>query len=222
VTRRARPPAAALAAVLGLALVPGATAHGPAAVAAGYVSTVSALEPNLLGVFANVIGGDARLRLSNYSGEPVVVLGYEGEPFLRFAGKAVYENVRSPSVYLSRKRDPARTRVPAAADADAAPRWRRIARGYSYAWFDHRIHWTHADVPPAVKKAPDQIHLIFRWRVPGRADGTRFAIQGLLGYRPPPRAQDGGGTRRWLLAAAGAGGALVLAVGARRLRRRAP
>jgi hypothetical protein len=51
----------------------------------------------VLGVSVNVVGGDKRLRLSNYSGQTVVVLGYTGEPFLRFSKNGVFRNARSPS-----------------------------------------------------------------------------------------------------------------------------
>ena len=66
-------------------------AHGGSTLT-GYVSTFSALDPPVLGVIVNVLGGDDRLRLSNYSGKTVVILGYEGEPFLRFAEAGVFEN----------------------------------------------------------------------------------------------------------------------------------
>ncbi len=38
-------------------------------------STAAALQPNVLGVSVAVIGGDDRLRLSNYSGKTIVILG---------------------------------------------------------------------------------------------------------------------------------------------------
>jgi hypothetical protein len=72
-----------------------ALAHGPIGGVQGYVSTISALEPNVLGVNVAVIGGDDRLRLANYSGKTIDVLGYDGEPFLRFSSAGVYENLRS-------------------------------------------------------------------------------------------------------------------------------
>src|SRR5688572_17371795 len=94
-----------------LLLAPAAASHGPAG-GQGYVSTVAGLEPNVLGVQVAVLGGDDRLRLANYSGKTIVVLGYDGEPFLRFAEDGVFENVRSPATYLSRERDPAKIRLP--------------------------------------------------------------------------------------------------------------
>jgi hypothetical protein len=179
----------------------------------------------VLGVFVRVLGGDDRLRLANYSGKTVLVLGYEREPFLRFAPGGVYENVRSPAAYLSRERDPVQVRLPASADPKAAPRWRKVAAGQSFEWHDHRIHWTESEPPAAVQRAPDEVHLIFRWAVPARADGKPFAVSGFLGYVPPPGGSGDGGMSPWLLAAvigvavlAGAG----LVVGDRRAKRRSP
>ena len=55
-----------------------------------------------------------------------------------------------------------------------------------------------------IQRSPDETHLIFRWRVPARADGKRFVISGFLGYAPPPKAESGG-TSPWLFAAIGGG-----------------
>jgi hypothetical protein len=161
----------------------------------------------------------------NYSGETIVVLGYEREPYLRFTRHAVYENLRSPATYLSRVREPAKARVPASADPKAPPRWRQVAARQSFEWHDHRIHWTAPSPPPAVQSAPREVHLIFHWSVPARADGKPFRITGFLGYVPEPGRAGGGETSRWLLAA-GAGGAalaaVVIAAGVRRAKRRTP
>jgi hypothetical protein len=200
-----------------------ASAHGRYGLARGYVSTVAGLVPNVLGVSVAVIGGDDRLRLSNYSGKTIVILGYQGEPYLRFAGRAVYENIRSPAVQLNRFRYP-HGLAPGTTDVRAAPKWRKVARGLSFEWHEHRIHWTSRQAPAAVRDEPDTVHRIFYWRVPGRAAGRPFAITGFLGYVPPPA--SGGRGYGWVVPVAGAGlgaAALVaLGLGARRRLRRAP
>jgi len=209
--------------VAALALPAGAAAH-PGTAQTGYVSTVSAVVPNVLGVNALVLGGDDRLRISNYSGKTILILGYEGEPYLRFDRAGVFANTLSPAAHLNRFRLP-RPLEPGIADASAKPRWRRVARGVTYEWHDHRIHWTAQEPPRGVQEHPDQIQRIFRWRIPGRADGTRFAVTGFLGYAPARRAeQDEGSGATWpLLAGLGAAALLVaIGVGARRARRRAP
>jgi hypothetical protein len=206
-----------------LTLSAGSSAH-PGSALTGYVSTVSAVVPNVLGVNALVLGGDDRLRVSNYSGKTIVILGYEGEPYLRFDKTGVYANTFSPAAHLNRLRLP-RPLKPGVADPRATPRWRRVAPGVTYEWHDHRMHWTGRQPPIGVRDHPDRIQRIFTWRVPGRADGVRFAITGFLGYAPDRVTKtNGGGSTTWLLIV-GVGAAALLAlvgVGARRARRRAP
>jgi hypothetical protein len=215
---------AALVVLLAALAAPAAQAHRGSA-QTGYVSTVSGLDPPVLGLTALVLGGDDRLRVSNYSGKTIVLMGYQGEPYLRFDKQGVWANTRSPAAHLNRFRRP-RPLEPGVADPSAAPRWRKVAPGASFEWHDHRVHWVAADPPKGVQEHPDRIQRIFNWRVPGLANGKRFAITGFLGYAPDPagKAKDSG-TSAWLVAAAIAGvlaaGALVGA-GARRVRRRAP
>jgi hypothetical protein len=209
------------AGLLALAVASSAGAHGPVGGGVGYVSSIAGLEPDVFGVVVRVLGGDDRLQLVNYSGKTIVVDGYAGEPFLRFTAKGVEENVRSPAAYLSRERDPERAHVPASADAKAAPVWRKVTLGPSFAWHDHRIHWLDAEKPAVVRDAPKETHLIFRWKVPATADGKRFAIKGFLGYAPTAaELEDGGGRNWWAIGALAAAGALALVgvgAGARRV-----
>jgi hypothetical protein len=219
--RRALSLLAAAALVLPTAVI----AH-PGSTLTGYVSTVSVVVPNVLGVNALVLGGDDRLRVSNYSGKTIVILGYQGEPYLRFDKTGVYANSFSPAAHLNRFRLP-RPVKPGVADPSAPPRWRRVARGVTYEWHDHRIHWTGREPPPGVREHPERIQRIFTWRVPARADGVRFAITGFLGYAPDPaKAKEDAGTSGWLLPSAIAAGVLAVGalggMGARRARRRAP
>jgi hypothetical protein len=212
---------ALLAGSIALAAPTAAAAHRGSA-GKGYVSTVAGILPNVLGVSASVVGGDDRLHLSNYSGKTIVILGYEGEPYLRLSRAGVYENTRSPATYLNRLRYPPSLH-PGTADPRAAPRWRRVSRGLSFDWHDHRIHWTARTPPAVVRQGPHKTHLIFNWRVPGRADGKPIAITGFLGYVPPSRTKASG--RGWVipaLAALGLAFALGLALVLLRRRRRGP
>ena len=206
-----------------LAIAPSGAPHGRHTPGVGYVSTVAGTVPNVLGVQARVLGGDDRLRLANVSGKTIVVDGYDGEPFLRLGPDGVFENERSPATYLSVDRDPTRAYVPRSADPKAPPSWRKVRGGTSFEWHDHRIHWTGAEPPPAVQRAPQETHMIRNWRVPARADGKRFAITGFLGYVPPPSRSDG---TRWWPFALGIGAVVVAAaaagLGVRRARRRTP
>jgi hypothetical protein len=201
-----------------LAVAPAALAHGGTR-STGYVSTFSDLEPHVVGVSVNVFGRDNTIRLTNYSGKTVVVLGRLREPYLRFSPDRVEENVRSPTTFLNTSRT-----VPSAARPGARPRWRRVSYGPTFAWHDHRIVWTGNQPPVVVRRDPHVSHLVFRWRLPATTDGKRFAIAGFLGWAPTPKA-DAAGTSATMIAA-GVGVALLAAaaigLGARRARRRAP
>ncbi len=178
--------------LLGLGNAPPAFGHEDAP--SGFRSTVEAVRPPLPGLQVRVLGGDDQLQLVNESDVEVIVLGYQGEPYLRFSADGVYENRSSPAVYLNRDRLAAGS-VPAEADADAAPRWVRASEGSGFSWHDSRIQWTSRTLPPAVQEAPGEPHRILAWRVPAQADGRPLQITGTLLYLPG----GGGGPRWWLL-----------------------
>jgi hypothetical protein len=76
---------AVAAALLALAAPLPAAAHEPGApTLSGYVATVSAIEPAVLGLRARAVAGD-QVVLSNLSRGPVVILDPAGEPFIRIA-----------------------------------------------------------------------------------------------------------------------------------------
>jgi hypothetical protein len=203
-----------------LACVADAGAHGGGR-QQGYVSSFSSLDPPVLGVLVNVFGPRNRIQVTNYSGKPVVILGYDLEPYLRLTGRAVYENVASPTAYLNSSRP-----LPAKVSAGEPPQWRKIARGAAFSWHDHRTVWTGAHEPTVVVRAPREPHLIFRWRIPATVGRKPFAIKGFLGWAPRPQT---GGDNGWVLpVAAGAGAAALVAAAAvtlglraRRTRRQA-
>jgi hypothetical protein len=185
---------ASLLALLALVACPAASAHGAGGAASGYTSSILGIDPTVFGVAVEVKDGDDRLRLTNTSGKIVLVEGYEGEPYLRFADGAVYRNARSPATYLNDDRY-ARVELPAEADPGAAPRWERVADGNAWEWHDHRIHWMSPDAPPpAVRADPDRPHRVFAWTVPISVDGREAIVSGVLDYRPV----EGGGAS-WVL-----------------------
>jgi hypothetical protein len=143
--------AALLAAVALATFVPPAAAHGGGGSA--YRSAVTRVSPATPGLTAQVVQGDDQLAVTNETGKVVVVLGYEGEPYLRFAaGGGVDLNVRSPAATLNINRY-GHVQLPPNADAKAEPQWLRIRAGSSYTWHDHRIHWMSTIDPPVVRAA---------------------------------------------------------------------
>jgi hypothetical protein len=174
-----------LVAALVAVLAAPAAAHNGGGAAQGYLSTVRTLRPLVPGMFALVMQGDDRLWLSNGSGKEVTVLGYAGEPYLRFDGKRVYRNASSPATYLNEDRFGTQP-VPASAKPSATPRWALVANDGTYEWHDHRIHWMGAQPPPVVRRAPRATHHVFDWTVPLRVQDRRVALLGSLDYTPPP------------------------------------
>jgi hypothetical protein len=158
-----------------------AAAHGVGGDASNYHSEVDGgVEP---GLRWRVLGNDALLELRNDSGAEVIVLGYEGEPYLRFDGDGVSENRRSPAAYLNVERF-ATVEVPDDADAAAPPRWQRVADGTTYRWHDHRIHWMSSSPPAAIRGDLGQRHVIERWKIAHRIDGRPATLEGTLRWTP--------------------------------------
>src|SRR5436309_3453643 len=97
-----------------LAAAPAAFGHGPFGPARGYVSSVTSIEPNVLGLQASVLGD--RLVVRNWSTRTVTILAPDGRPYLRFGRRGVF--------------------------ASSGLGWKRISDGTSYAWHDPRVRWT--------------------------------------------------------------------------------
>jgi hypothetical protein len=176
----------AAAASIALAVAASAAGHGgPGPVMPGFKATVTGLQPGVRGVTVRVLGGEDRLWLRNVSGRELTILGYEGEPYLRFTLQGIFQNRRSPAAYLNVDRW-ARVVVPPSAHAGAAPVWKRLARSRAWAWHDHRIHWMSTFPPAPVVEDRQSPHHVFDWSVPARLGRHRLAIVGSLDYEPPP------------------------------------
>jgi len=173
--------AALLAAVL---LPPGAEAHYGTG-KKGYRSRILAVKPRETGLTLKVLYGDDQIWLDNKTGKTIIIRGYGGEPYMRFAPSGIYINGNSPAVYLNQDRY-ARASVPKSARPKAKPDWQKLAGGESWAWHDHRIHYMSPTPPKLIQDEPRKPHHIFDWRVPATANGKRFFITGSLDYRPPP------------------------------------
>jgi hypothetical protein len=167
--------------IAALVSCPAALAHGGGV--PGYSSTVTSVTPAIAGVTLSVLDGDDRLELVNESGQELVVLGYDGEPYLRFSTDGVHRNLRSPATYLNDDRYGS-VELPASADPTAEPEWEQVSSRQVYEWHDHRIHWMSEIGPPQVRADPDEPHHVFDWSVPGTAGGEPFTIAGSLDYAP--------------------------------------
>jgi hypothetical protein len=162
--------------VLAFLLPAQAFAHGgqAAPVATSFVAHLTNVPA---GVDARVVDGDQGLWLRTDPRRTVVVLGFQGEPYLRFSSAGVEANESSPAYYLNRARPQA---VPRGLDALATARWQRVARGRTYSWHDDRLH---ALAASARQPGSD---LVGGWTIPLRVDGQRTQLSGTLRYASDP------------------------------------
>jgi hypothetical protein len=144
------------------------------------------VEPSPTGLDVRVLDGDDRLRLTNRTGETIVILGYEREPYLRFSPSGVEQNVRSPATYLNEERLGG-VEVPDRADPKAPPEWKRVADRNSFEWHDHRIHWMSPQPPGPVQANPGQEQVIIpAWEVPLVVGSEQILVKGDLRWVPGP------------------------------------
>ena len=186
-----------------------AAAHGVGGVQpSNFQTTVDGTTPRVQGLTVRSVDLGNELELRNDSGAEVVVLGYQGEPYLRVGRRGVFENRRSPATYLNRTRN-GTTKVPADADPAAAPEWNRIGSGPVARWHDHRVHWMGTEDPPEVTRAPHERHVIDHWSFQMRRGSQDITVNGDLVWVPGPSPWG------WL---AGAAAVAVLVVALSRTR----
>lgn len=129
-----------------------------------------------------MIGGDSFLELTNVDDHEIVVIGYRGEPYLRFeADGRVLENEISPSRFLNDDRF-GETEVPPEADPDAPPVWREVSSDGEFAWHDHRTHWMNRARPPGAEPGDQILEAV----VPIVVDGTEVAVTVRSFWLPAP------------------------------------
>jgi len=154
-----------LAAIVALILCSAAAAHGGGG-ALGFRSTITGVSPAAAGIKLIILDSDDRLELTNQTEKPLIILGYQGEPYLSFRDGRVYRNSRSPATYLNDDRF-AKVALPAQADPQAPPTWEEVGQRETYDWHDHRIHWMSRTLPPKIERAKDEAQHVFDWTIPG-------------------------------------------------------
>jgi hypothetical protein len=112
------------------------------------------------GIELRVVELGNRLELRRTTASVVMILGYEGEPYLRLDSTGVAENVNSPAHYLNLDRF-ASTNPPASASAEATPTWMNVSSGVMVRWHDHRAHWMSTTPRADVISDPDHERVIF-------------------------------------------------------------
>jgi hypothetical protein len=147
-----------------------------------YQSEVVEIEPAASGFAVEIIGGDSFVLLTADAGVTVEIVGYNGEPYLRFLPDgSVEENAASPSKYVNEERF-GRVALPDDVDATAAPDWEVVAANGSFAWHDHRTHWMNPVAPPG-RGPGDQVA---EGVVPMLVDGVGVDVTVVSIWQPAP------------------------------------
>lgn len=195
--------AAVLAAVLAVATSTPASAHTVSGVTpTDYRSVIVSVFPAQPGLRVRLLDLGRRVRLTVDGPLVVVVLGYQGEPYLRIGAGGVEENVRSPAVYENKPRPPGvpAPPLPPIADPAAPPQWHRVHGGRSATWRDSRTRFE-GRRPFVAGAVPGRAVAIADWVIPLRVGATPVEIDGRIVWVPGPAAWP------WVVAA------VVLALG---------
>ena len=199
-----------------LAVLATATAAQVALADAGsenFRSELRDVKPEVSGLHVEVVDGDDALELRNETGKPLLVRGYNGEPYVRISADGKVEvNVRSPSRYLNEDRY-GQTPVPDDADAKAKPKWELVGSDGAYEWHEHRIHWMSEERPPQVKDEHEEAK-VFDWNVPLDVGGEPVELVGTLFWAPADDDHDEAGGLPIAALLGAAGGLAVVGAGA--------
>ena len=155
-----------------------------------YRSQIVGVNPTLSGVSVRLLDLGNRVELVNRGAADVVILGYQGEPYLRVGPSGVFENSRSPSVALNKvtatTTATSTTLPPTSANALAPPSWHRTGGGDSVRWRDRRTRWE-GSAPPVVSAAPGQTHVVVpQWLIGLRRGDVGATVIGTITYVPGP------------------------------------
>ncbi|HET9256811.1 MAG TPA: hypothetical protein VFO16_16655 [Pseudonocardiaceae bacterium] len=121
-----------------------------------YRATVTAIHPAAPAVGVTIGLGGQWVRITNQGAAEIVILGYDGERFLRLSNNHVQANELSGTAVVT-----GLTRGPAA-PGDPAPRWVTVTDGDNATWSDTRIS----------QQAPGS------WELPLVVDGQRVTVAG--------------------------------------------
>ncbi len=142
-------------------------------------SEITGFDPATSGLDAQVLNFDDSIQLTNDTGEEIVILGYEGEPYVRISADGTVEvNTNSPAYYLNEDRF-AEAPVPDSADPKAEPEWKEVDGTGQFSWHDHRSHYMAQGTPPQVEDESVETK-VFDYEIPIEVGGQPAAIDGTL------------------------------------------
>lgn len=133
------------------------------------------------GITAEVLSGSVPAVFLGLEGaEEVIVLGEDGEPFLRYRADGVEGNRRSPAFST----DTTARGNPPVEDVDptADPEWERLASTPRFAWLEGRARPA-LDLPTDVIVASARVQL-GEWSIPLLVDGAEASLTGTTTWLP--------------------------------------
>jgi hypothetical protein len=146
-----------------------------------YVTAITSVEPPVPGLHVSAKSDGSYLTIENQTGEAVVVLGYQNEPYLRLTEQGVWQNTRSLTTYVNAD---VVGDIPADVDPQATPVWQQISTEGSYRFHDHRVDWNGSGRPAVVDEDPGADHLIANWTIGLRVGDTPVTVNGTLSWKP--------------------------------------
>ena len=162
-----------------------AGAHGVGGIRpTDYETVITGMQPVVRGVTLRAVDLGDRLELTNRTDRDVIVLGYDGEPYLRVGPRGMFENRRSPATYVNRTTR-GTTRVPDRADPSAPPVWHKIGDTPLARWHDHRAHWMGRNDPQVVRADRSRTHVVQRFRIGLERGGRPITVRGFVRWVPP-------------------------------------
>ncbi len=163
-----------------------AAAHGVGGTQpTNYAVEVGEIVPSVDGVVVDTVDLGRKLRVRNGTDAELVILGYEGEPYLRLDEDGVFENRRSPATFLNQSIDNTDP-VPSSADARAEPEWHRISGGDTATLHWHSAHYMGTEDPPGVQDDPDRRQVVQTWTLDLRVGDEPVVVSGEVVWVPPP------------------------------------
>jgi hypothetical protein len=168
-----------------------ASAHSAAgSPSSNYVTTLDGVRPATNAFKVAVIESGSRLEVTWLSGPPLIVEGYENDPYLRIGPAGVEQNSQSPAVYINRTRQGTDS-PPESINPDGPAVWVKVSSTPIARFHDHRIHYMGSVPPPKVSDDPSTRQLVQPFEIkvhPGTLDAVPVLITGRVEWVPGPSA----------------------------------
>lgn len=175
----------ALRAAWALAVVPllvtGVASPAAAHATGTYRTAVASVRPRVPGLRVTVTKDGNWVEVTNTGPAPVLVLGYEGEPYLRIGPSGSWRNSRSSTAALAEPT--ASDDLAGALSADATPHWVRLSTRRAVSFHDLRVPTTTTRRHVVSSSAP---RILATWSLPLRAGDRPVIVRGNVRWYPTP------------------------------------